>query len=51
MDESSLHPDCQGKQLVWTDGKYFYDEFKGALAATVAGLLGATDVAFGVVES
>ena len=24
---------------------------KGALAATVAGLLGATDVAFGVVES
>ena len=27
MDESSLHPDCQGKKLVWTDGKYFHNEF------------------------
>ena len=27
VDESSLHPDCQGKKLVWTDGKYFHNEF------------------------
>ena len=27
VDESTLHPDCQGKKLVWTDGKYFHNEF------------------------